>query len=162
MVSKPELIKDIWTPSVRIHAGFHHPNSWIGYEGDWSKNDLFEWIDDKALPVVVEMGEGTMKYIFDDKVTTLFLVNAGSDSEAALGVMETFCNNNKAFTCGQVSKQNPMFEPFTSFLGPAHEVTTSHLILLETKKMKMYRYKRVVADITGKQFVMQINYSRSG
>ena len=71
------------------------------------------WIEDESLPTVVEMSDRTMKYIFDDKTTTLFLINTGADAEAALGVMETLCLKDKAFTCGQITKDNPMFEPFT-------------------------------------------------
>jgi len=148
VVSKPELLKNIWTPTVRVHATFHHPQAWLTYEGDWTKANLQTWIQDESLPIVVEMTERTTKYIFDDKSTTIFLVNSGDDSEAALGVMETLCEKDKSFTCGQLKKDSPMFESFTEFLGSPEEMMKSHILLLETKKMKMYRYKSSVADIT--------------
>lgn len=142
----------MWTPAVRVHASFHHPNAWLNYEGDWSRKHLEQWIQDESLPTVVEMTERTMKYLFDDKTTTLFLVNAGDDSEAALGVMETFCTVERKFTCGQVTRDNPIFESFTSFMGPPESITKSILLILETKKLKMYRYKKEVKAITGIEY----------
>lgn len=135
----------MWTPTVKLHASFHHPDSWSTYEGEWTKEDLSSWVDDRSLPTIVTLNHRTTKYIFDSKQTTLFLVDAGDEIENLLGVLEKFCEENDKFTCGKVSKQDEFFYSFASFIGPPNEISKSELLILDSANMRMFRYKNSVS-----------------